>query len=203
MRRLLLIITLLALGSWQLGEGAWIQGKAWVAQGLLERAWSLTLEGESQVAPWPWADTWPVARLKVDALAVDLIVLEGDSGRTLAFGPGHTPASARLGDAGTSVVSGHRDTHFRFLQRLETGDELVLETVKGARRYRVTGSRILDSERHQLTEAGEGSRLLLVTCYPFNDFAPGGPLRYVVSAEPSEPSEPDPGVGSSQATSAS
>ena len=183
MKRLLLIVALFGLGSWQLGEGAWIQGKAWLAQRLLEHAWARTLEGESQVAPWPWADTWPVARLRMDALAVDLIVLEGESGRTLAFGPGHTPASARPGEAGTVVVSGHRDTHFRFLQRLEAGDEVELETVKGRWRYRVTGGRVLDVERHRLVEAEQGRRLLLVTCYPFNALAPGGPLRYVVSAE--------------------
>ena len=27
--------------------------------------------------PWPWADTWPVARLVVPSLGIDQIVLEG------------------------------------------------------------------------------------------------------------------------------
>ncbi|GAB6043373.1 class GN sortase [Endothiovibrio diazotrophicus] len=183
MKRLVLIAILLALGGWQVGEGGWIQGKAWLAQWLLERAWSRTLEGETAAAPWPWADTWPMARLRVPSLGVERIVLEGDSGRTLAFGPGHTPASARPGEAGTVVVSGHRDTHFRFLQQLARGDVVELEGAKGRWSYRVVGASVLDVERHRLVEAGDQGRLLLVTCYPFNALAPGGPLRYVVSAE--------------------
>ena len=35
---------------------------------------------------------------------------------------------------------------------------------------------------------GGGERLLLVTCYPFDALVPGGPLRYVVVADP-EPAE--------------
>ena len=72
-----LALLLLALGLWQLGGAAVIHGKAWLAQRLLERAWAVTLAGGGPVKPWPWADTWPVARLKVPALDVDLFVLAG------------------------------------------------------------------------------------------------------------------------------
>jgi len=37
----------LALGLWQLGGAAAIHGKAWLAQRLLDRAWSETLAGAS------------------------------------------------------------------------------------------------------------------------------------------------------------
>jgi len=83
------IAVLLLLGVWQAGHGAWIHAKAQLAQYLLQRAWTRTLEGERDARPWPWADTWPVARLRVPAHGVDLIVLDGVSGRTLAFAPGH------------------------------------------------------------------------------------------------------------------
>jgi hypothetical protein len=53
---------LLVLGVWQLGEGLYIQAKAQLAQILVRSAWERTLAGERQVKPWPWADTWPVAR---------------------------------------------------------------------------------------------------------------------------------------------
>src|SRR5256884_6616698 len=59
------ITLLVALGAWQLGRGAWIQAKAWLAQSLIAHAWARTLSGERQAKPWPWADTWPVARLTV------------------------------------------------------------------------------------------------------------------------------------------
>ena len=40
------IALLVALGTWQLGSGAWIQAKAWLAQSLIARAWTRTLSGE-------------------------------------------------------------------------------------------------------------------------------------------------------------
>ena len=67
---------------------------------LLEKAWTRTLQGENQVKPWPWADTWPVARLQLPKYGIDLIVLSGASGRTLAFGPGHVSTSAQPGTKG-------------------------------------------------------------------------------------------------------
>ena len=179
-----LTVCLLALGCWQLGEGSWIYAKARLAQGLLQRAWTRTLAGETQAKPWPWADTWPVARLTVPRLGIDQIVLEGAYGRTLAFGPGHVESSRPLGESGAIILTGHRDTHFAFVRRLETGDALMLETAAGrSLRYRVTDTRVVDS---RLASAGIDVRspvLTLVTCYPFDAIAPGGPLRYVVTAD--------------------
>lgn len=123
-----LAVALAAVGVWQVGHGAWIYAKALLAQQLLQRAWVRTLAGDSHVKPWPWADTWPVARLRVPAHGVDLIVLDGVSGRTLAFAPGLASGSARPGAPGTAIISGHRDTHFRFLEHLEPGDEIIVDT---------------------------------------------------------------------------
>lgn len=89
----LLLAGLLCLGCWQLSEGAWIYAKAGLAQLLLQRAWSRALQGEADPKPWPWADTSPVARLRAPGSGVDMIVLSGAYGRTLAFGPGHLASS--------------------------------------------------------------------------------------------------------------
>jgi sortase A len=45
------------------------------------------------------------------------------------------------------------------------------------------GARVVDSEREQLPIMA-GAGLLLVTCYPFNAVDAGGPLRFLVYAEP-------------------
>ena len=112
-----LVACLLCLGFWQIGSGAYIPAKAWLAQELMQRAWVRGQSGAARPVPWPWADTWPVARLTSKARAVDLIVLAGGSGRTLAFGPGHLSASAMPGETGNTVIAGHRDTHFEFLEK--------------------------------------------------------------------------------------
>jgi sortase A len=180
-----LAIALVGLGVWQVGHGAWIYAKASLAQILLRRAWSRALAGELDARPWPWADTRPVARLRVPVHGVDLIVLEGVSGRTLAFGPGHASGTADPGQAGTSIVTGHRDTHFRFLERLRVGDEMIVQTpARAPMRFRVREVTVVDSRSAVVRRDGEGPALVLLTCYPFDAVMPGGPLRYVVSAEP-------------------
>ena len=94
----------------------------------MQRAWLRAGRDVERPAPWPWADTWPVARLKSASREVDLIVLAGGSGRTLAFGPGHLSASAMPGEIGNTVIAGHRDTHFRFLRGVEKGELLSIES---------------------------------------------------------------------------
>ncbi len=175
---------LLCLGFWQLGQGAYIPAKAWLAQELMQRAWTRAGTGNDKPAPWPWADTWPVARLSAKSGEVDLIVLAGGSGRTLAFGPGHLSASSLPGERGNSVIAGHRDTHFSFLRDVEIGESLAVETIAGRKHlYKVIGIDIVDSRRGSLLLDTEQPMLSLVTCYPFESRQAGGPLRYVVTAK--------------------
>lgn len=182
-RRVAVLVLLLALVLW--GRGGWLYAKAGLAQVLLEQAWERTVEagGTEDFVPWPWADTYPVARVEAPRLGVRRIVLAGSSGRTLAFGPGHVAGTAFPGEPGHAAVGGHRDTHLAFLQKLRPGDELVVETRHGERRrYRVDHWEVVDHrDTGVLVDVGE-ARLSLITCYPFESVVPGGPLRYVVSA---------------------
>jgi len=182
-----LALLLVLLGLQQLAGAALINTKAWLAPVLIETAWAQTLaRGGEPVKPWSWADTWPVARLRAPAQGVELLVLAGDSGNALAFGPGHASASAPLGSAGLAVIGGHRDTHFAFLQGLPVGALLQLELPDGRwRSYEVESSRIVDASRELLPTGLADEVLLLVTCYPFVSLQANGPLRYVVRAIPS------------------
>jgi sortase A len=176
---------LLLVGLWQLGAGLWIPAKAWLAQVLIARAWEMAMTESTEVRPWPWADTAPLARLLVPRLGVDQIVLAHATGRTLAFGPGHHDGSVPPGTPGLSVLSGHRDTHFRFLAELRRGDALELQRSDGSwRSFRVTATEVVDGEQAMLPRLTDGpARLLLATCYPFDAVLPGGPLRYIVLAD--------------------
>jgi len=179
-----IVACLLFLGFWQLGQGTYIPAKAWLAQELMQRAWLRAGRDVERPAPWPWADTWPVARLTASARDVDLIVLEGGSGRTLAFAPGHLSASALPGEKGNTIIAGHRDTHFRFLRDVEKGELLSVESTKGQRHvYKVIGADVVDSRKGSLVLDTEAAMLTLVTCYPFEAPEAGGPLRYVVTAK--------------------
>jgi sortase A len=161
----------------------WIPLKAELAQHLLERAWLRTLAGEVDVRPWPWADTPAVAVLEVPHLGLKQVVLEGSSGRNLAFGPTLVNTTG-LDASPDRILSGHRDTHFSFLEQLESGDLLRLRTPTQTRDYRVKWQEVVDSRRQQLVIDDSVERLTLLTCYPFNAPTAGGPLRWVVTALP-------------------
>jgi len=173
---------LLLGGLWFTGQSLYIHAKALLAQQLLERAWQKNQHGENRSRPWPWADTWPLARLRVPRLDIDLIVLAGDSGRTLAFGPGHHFGSAQPGEIGHSIISAHRDTHFRFLQHLRPNDLILLETRHGQTRFRVDSSQVVQRDQAMFYDNKTHAYLHLVTCYPFDALSAGGSQRFIVSA---------------------
>jgi sortase A len=173
---------LFALGAGLAGEGLYLSAKARLAQFLLNHAWDRTLAGAQTRPPWPGADTHPIARLRVPARGIDRIILADSSARSLAFGPGHVPGTARPGEPGPSLISGHRDTHFRFLQDLRLGDELVVERTGGTSRYVVSGFRVIDIDRAPLVLDSGADQLVLATCFPFRDWTAGGSQRYLVYA---------------------
>ncbi len=171
------------LGLGCIASGAWIHAKAALAQVLLDRAWLATMAGSAPTRAWPWADTWPVARLRIGGSRQ--VVLAGVSGEALAFGPGLVDGSAAPGAPGATVIAGHRDTHFRVLRHVGVGDGIQLQDAEGRwHRYRVTATDVVDGTTGRIRLDGGRHRLLLVTCWPFDAVDPNGPLRYLVLAEP-------------------
>ncbi len=178
-----IILLVITTGLTQFGQGSYIKIKAVMSQLLLDRAWEKTQAGDQQVKPWPWADTWPLARMIIPSQNTSYILLAGDSGRTLAFGPGHHYGSVLPGEPGNSLISAHRDTHFRSLQFLKKGDELALETPGRVNKYyRIEQIQVMSANQVWVVADEDVSRLTLVTCYPFDALQPGTALRYVITA---------------------
>ena len=179
-----IINTVLFLGgAMLLGQGIYMDAKAVIAQGLIAHSWQQRTAASPPPKPWRWADTKAVAKLEVKRLNQALFVMQDDSGQSLAFGPGHMNASADISQQGHVMIAGHRDSHFEFLQDIEAGDIIETTNYKSQTvRYRVKDTMILDTDSEELL-LQDDNRLSLITCYPFNDFVPGSPLRYVVNAE--------------------
>jgi len=172
-------------------RAAWIPAKAALAQALLDDAWRRAQAGEDHPTPWPGSDAWPVARLRAPGHGGPLVVLSDASGRSLAFGPGLLSGTAPPGAPGTTVLAGHRDTHFAFLRELRPGDPLELEDRDGARhRYRVIETAVVHEHDARAAAEGVRDRLALVTCWPFDALRPGTDLRFVVLAERIAPEAP-------------
>jgi sortase A len=182
MKRSLAALTLFIIGLIFCGQGAYIHAKAILAQVLLERAFAETIATGKDVKPWSWADTWPVARISIPRLNASAIALAGSSGQALAFGPGHIERTAEAGEAGVTIYSAHRDTHFRFLKDVEMGDEIEVTRHDGMTfRYRVDGASVMRFDALKIDAATDRHELILSTCWPFGALT-SGPLRYVLHA---------------------
>ncbi len=182
----LLALSIAGVGAFLIGQALYIPAKAALAQVLLERAWDRAQAGDKTAKPWPWADITPVAKIDIPKLDLRAVVLNNASGEAMAFGPGRMAGTADIGSNGTSIVVAHRDTHFRELGRLKPGDMIEATNANGGRtEFRVVETRIVHADASGLDphDGGpSGSRLALVTCYPFTGMF-NSPLRYVVLAD--------------------
>lgn len=183
-RRRLLVGLVLCAGLALFGHGSYMRGKAWLAQALIARSWiENRAQGSAAVKPWPWADIRAVAKLHMPAHNITQYIMNDASGEALAFGAGMLPEGVMPADEGHSVIAGHRDSHFAFLQNVAPGDEIVVENVRGqTRHYRITRHYILDTRQESALPLRKHHALTLITCYPFNTLFTNGPLRYVVEA---------------------
>ena len=186
MRGLLPLAAALILGAGALafvGQGLAIYAKAILAQILLDRAFAQTLATSAPVKPWSWADTWPVAKVEMERIGLESIVLKGGSGQALAFGPGLLDGTALPGEEGTAVIAAHRDTHFAGLAKVRLGDEIRLTRADGVTVwFRVTQMSVAPWDRSGIDPHADGRWLVLTTCWPFGTSEPGQ-LRFLVKAQ--------------------
>ncbi len=186
---MLITSALLTAAAIPAADAAYLLAKATLAQQLIGNAWQQSIDSPAsqshqKIKPWPWADTHPVARLRINTLALDTWVLNGASGTSLAFGPGLNEGSSPIGDNGLVMIGAHRDTHFKNLDQIQVGQKIDIQDSAGQwHTYQVTHKNIADSRFDTLPNVKDASRLALITCYPLDALLPGGPLRYVVEAE--------------------
>ena len=126
-----------------------------------------------------------LTRIKVDAINVDTVVVEGTSASALRAGAGHYPETPLPCETGNVGIAGHRTTYgkpFANIDRLKPGDSMVLETPIGTCTYEVEAA---PAGRTRLNDAGaafittpkdvsvvapppdpEEHRLTLTSCHP-------------------------------------
>jgi sortase A len=166
----------------------YLHAKAELAGILIRRAWKQSLESGQPHAPWPWADTHPIARLQIPRLGYDEMVLEGASPRNLAFGPARLFSGARLGESGNLIFAGHRTSWFKPLEGIAQDDTIQLEWFDSHRQlhqrtYSVSEIRVVDPQDVTLLAPTSQEVLTLITCYPFGR-SPYSPQRFIVRALP-------------------
>jgi len=191
-RRALVTAALLAAsaGTLMLGGRLYIGVKAQLAALLIDRAYAAHLQDGAAHRPWPWADLQPIARLEIARLRVTRTILSGAAGESLAFGLGHVSGTAPPAGDGNCAIGGHRDTWASFMKELRVGDEMSMETRDNRREYRVASIDVVQETDLSAIEPADGSRLTLITCYPFTGLTQST-QRLIVVAEAFRMSEGD------------
>ena len=129
-------------------------------------------------------EDFPLGRIEINAIGLEVMILEGVGDETLRRAVGHIPGTSLPGQDGNVAIAGHRDTFFRPLRNIHKDDEITLTTLNGSYRYRVDSTKIVEPEEiGVLYDSGEAI-LTLVTCYPFN-FVGSAPQRFIVRAHKS------------------
>ena len=109
--------------------------------------------------------------IRIPAIDVDQVVVEGVGREDLKLGPGHYPGTTQPGYLGNVVVSRHRTTYthpFYDLDLLAAGDEIFLDTPRGTYRYVVRGQHVVDPSDLTPLAATDVAVLTLTTCTPKN-----------------------------------
>jgi sortase A len=111
----------------------------------------------------------PVGRLRVAAIGLDEIVVNGTDDGSLRTGPGHYPRTPLPGARGTVAIAGHRTTYgapFRRVDELDKGDPIELRMPYGRFTYRVERTRIVAPTATWVTRRVGYDRLVLTACHP-------------------------------------
>jgi sortase A len=125
----------------------------------------------------------PVFRLRIPAIRVNEVAVEGVATEQLDIGPGHYPTcrkgvdktlctpwdSAFPGEEGRVVISGHRTTHgavFWDLDKLRPGQRIITETKWGTFTYEIDRTRIVPASSTQIVVPGNRAEVVLTTCHP-------------------------------------
>jgi LPXTG-site transpeptidase (sortase) family protein len=122
-----------------------------------------------------------LARLRVSRVGLEVAVLEGIEDRALRRGAGWIPGTARPGEQGNVGIAAHRDTFFRPLREVRSGDRIELETLSATQSYVVRSVYVVEPEATSVLQPTGEPTVTLVTCFPFNYVGPA-PRRYIVQA---------------------
>ncbi|HEX2119706.1 MAG TPA: class E sortase [Acidimicrobiales bacterium] len=111
-----------------------------------------------------------LTRIKIPALGVDTVVVEGITPSALRAGAGHYPQTPLPCEAGNVSIAGHRTTYgrpFGNVDQLKPGDTIELTTPIGGCVYQVSKAPwiVAPTEMSVIEPTAERS-LTLTTCHP-------------------------------------
>lgn len=120
--------------------------------------------------PVPTPGPEQATQIQIPALEVDAPVVQGDGWEQLKEGVAQHIGSANPGEPGNMVLSAHNDVYgeiFRYLDRLETGDQIIVYTATKAYTYIVTNTQIVAPTDVKVMASTPDPTVTLISCYPY------------------------------------
>jgi sortase A len=120
--------------------------------------------------PVPTSSPETAIRIQIPALGVDAPIVQGDGWEQLKKGVGQHIGSANPGQRGNVVLSAHNDIFgeiFRYLDRLQPGDQVTLYTQQKQYVYVVTRTEIVEPTRVEVMAPTNEPTTTLISCYPY------------------------------------
>lgn len=108
--------------------------------------------------------------IRIEAIAVNAPIVQGDGWEELKRGVGQHIGSADPGQPGNLVLTGHNDIYgevFRDLDKLEEGDEIVIYSANNTYTYTVTETQIVAPTEVSVMDPTPGATMTLISCYPY------------------------------------
>jgi sortase A len=121
----------------------------------------------------------PIGVLEIEKIHLHVPVFTGTSELALSGGAGWIEGTGWPGKDGNVGIASHRDGFFRGLKDVRVGDEVKLVTQGEIDLYVVDHIEVVKPTDVRVLEPGSGSKVTLVTCYPFY-YVGSAPERYIV-----------------------
>jgi sortase A len=120
--------------------------------------------------PTPMPVIEQAIRIQIPAIGVDAPVVQGDSWEQLKKGVAQHIGTPNPGESGNVVLSGHNDIYgevFRYLDRLNPGDEVILFTNQRRYTYVITGTQMVEPTAVEVMAPTPDARVTLISCHPY------------------------------------
>jgi sortase A len=120
--------------------------------------------------PVPTPSLETAIRIRIPAIGVDAPIVQGDGWEQLKKGVGQHIGSANPGQRGNVVLSAHNDIFgelFRYLDRLQPGDQIILYSQQKQYIYVVTRTEIVEPTRVDVMAPTTEPIVTLISCYPY------------------------------------
>jgi len=120
--------------------------------------------------PVPTPSAARPTRIVIPAIGIDAPIVGGITWDDLKKGVGHLPGSANPGERGNMYLAALNDIFgeiFRYLDKLELGDEFTIYSGDQPYRYIVTAKRVIDPTDVSVMYPTTEPIATLQTCYPY------------------------------------